>query len=195
MAAGGVKAARTRTSTSNAMTASESGSIVVGSSHSRRRRRPLRRRPPGSLDRPPRDLLASNGEGQARDGGPDDGSNSRRPFYQARPRLLQHCLRHHQRSSTSPDRRTRSTKSNAPNPRSACSDGCPMDVTRADFEALPPTVQRKVSMLLFLSLPHRYPTVFSMISPPSSLQKGEMAQGQINKQKGGGRNEKKKKVP
>ncbi|EQL03840.1 hypothetical protein OCS_00437 [Ophiocordyceps sinensis CO18] len=67
MAAGGVKAARTRTSTSNAMTASESGSIVVGSSHSRRRRRPLRRRPPGSLDRPPRDLLASNGEGQARD--------------------------------------------------------------------------------------------------------------------------------
>lgn len=120
MAAGGVKAARTRTSTSNAMTASESGSIVVGSSHSRRRRRPLRRRPPGSLGRPPRDLLASNGEGQARDGGPDDGSNSRRPFYQARPRLLQHCLRHHQRSSTSPDRRTRSTKSNAPNPRSAC---------------------------------------------------------------------------
>lgn len=70
-----------------------------------------------------------------------------------------------------------------------------MDVTRADFEALPPTVQRKVSILLFLTLPHRYPTVFSMISPPSSLQKGEMAQGQINKQKGGGRNEKKKESP
>ncbi|KAM4059782.1 protein related to Gim complex component GIM4 [Hirsutella rhossiliensis] len=140
MAAGGIKAAGTRT-------ASASSAIIVADGSRPRSSRPRSSRSSSSnshrrrsdLGRPSRrlrNLLASDNED---DNAHDDSSGSR---YQARLRLLRYRLRPDQRSSTSPDDPpTCRTKSNAPKPSPVRAPS--MAMTTADFEALPPTVQRK----------------------------------------------------